>query len=70
MQPLCMNLALATPLLSRFDLILLIRDTVQEEWDSLVADYILTETKDNDSKFTKSQEWSLEMLQVCFLKQN
>lgn len=66
MQPLCMNLALATPLLSRFDLILLIRDTVQEEWDSLVADYILTETKDNDSKFTKSQEWSLEMLQAYF----
>ncbi|KAL3280038.1 hypothetical protein HHI36_017545 [Cryptolaemus montrouzieri] len=65
-QPLCMNLALATPLLSRFDLILLIRDTVQEEWDSLVADYILNEPEINASKFTKSKEWSLEMLQAYF----
>ncbi|XP_044762057.1 DNA helicase MCM9-like [Coccinella septempunctata] len=66
LQPLCMNLALATPLLSRFDLILLIRDTVQEEWDSLVADYILKDPKENTSKFTKSEEWSLEMLQAYF----
>ncbi|KAK9871202.1 hypothetical protein WA026_011483 [Henosepilachna vigintioctopunctata] len=65
-QPLCMNLALATPLLSRFDLILMIRDTVHEEWDSLVADYILKDPEKNISKFTKSQDWTLEMLQAYF----
>lgn len=67
-QPLCMNLALATPLLSRFDLIMLIRDTVQEDWDSLITDYILKDSKQDTSKFKKNQEWSLQMLQVGLMK--
>ncbi|CAH0553371.1 unnamed protein product [Brassicogethes aeneus] len=63
-QPLCLNIALASPLLSRFDLILLLRDTVNEEWDSLVADYILN-GGNNYSKLTDNT-WSLDLLQAYF----
>lgn len=63
-QPLCMSIAIPTPLLSRFDLVLLLRDTVDLEWDSLVADYILNGGQ-NFSKFSNSKLWTIDMLQVC-----
>jgi hypothetical protein len=39
-DPLTINTALSSPLLSRFDLILLTLDTPNAEWDNVAATYI------------------------------
>jgi len=39
-DPLTINTALSSPLLSRFDLILLTLDTQNKEWDNIAATYI------------------------------
>lgn len=39
-DPLTINTALSSPLLSRFDLILLTLDTPNKEWDNIAATYI------------------------------
>ncbi|XP_044258623.1 DNA helicase MCM9-like [Tribolium madens] len=66
-QPLNMNVALASPLLSRFDLILLMRDIVDEDWDSQMVDYILTSQENpNSSKLSENINWTIETLQAYF----
>jgi DNA replicative helicase MCM subunit Mcm2 (Cdc46/Mcm family) len=40
-QPATINLAMSSPLLSRFDLILLLLDTPNREWDNLASTYLL-----------------------------
>ncbi|XP_074028985.1 DNA helicase MCM9 isoform X3 [Leptinotarsa decemlineata] len=65
-QPLGMNIALPSPLLSRFDLILLLRDTVNQEWDDRIAEYILN-GGGNFSKLTDGGLWSLDILQTYFV---
>lgn len=62
-QPLCMSTALPSPLLSRFDLVLILRDTVNDEWDNLVADYILNGGQ-NFYKLKSSGLWNVDTLQV------
>ncbi|KAJ8937350.1 hypothetical protein NQ314_011895, partial [Rhamnusium bicolor] len=66
MQPLNMNIAIPSPLLSRFDLILLLRDVVNEKWDTQVSDYILN-GGNNFSKLTDSGLWSIDILQSYFM---
>ena len=41
-QSLSVNTSLAAPLLSRFDLLLVLRDTRDAEWDGEVCDHILS----------------------------
>lgn len=58
-----MSIALPSSLLSRFDLVLMLRDTVNKEWDDLVADYILKGGY-NFSKLASSKLWNTDILRV------
>ncbi|KAL7722789.1 DNA helicase [Entamoeba marina] len=49
------NTAIDPPLLSRFDIILLILDPREREWDSKVADHVLRGGKQADAEFSKEQ---------------
>ncbi|XP_063370788.1 DNA helicase MCM9-like [Cydia amplana] len=60
-EPLHHNVALGTPLLSRFDLIFILLDTKNKAWDKLVSSYILFGGAQTiDSKI----QWSIEKLQM------
>ncbi|XP_078440975.1 minichromosome maintenance 9 isoform X2 [Wolffia australiana] len=64
MQPLSVNTTLSGPLLSRFDIVLVLLDTRNPEWDSVVSSHILSEKQEkehgNDEDLAKI--WSLPML--------
>ncbi|KAG1663298.1 DNA helicase MCM9 [Nymphon striatum] len=61
-ENICINLGIASPLLSRFDLIMLLHDSCNEDWDRAVSSYILTgmEYCDNEDL------WSIEKMQSYF----
>ncbi|CAK4071381.1 unnamed protein product [Aphanomyces euteiches] len=73
------NTAIASPLLSRFDIILVLLDTVEKEWDHRVSTFILDQaaTKelvdaavDSDRRSDKGV-WSVAKLQAyfCYVKE-
>ncbi|XP_043930332.1 DNA helicase MCM9 isoform X2 [Protopterus annectens] len=57
------NVALASPLLSRFDLVLVLLDTKNEEWDRIISSFIL-ENKGAPGKSDKL--WSMEKMKTYF----
>ncbi|CAK1544108.1 unnamed protein product [Leptosia nina] len=59
-QPLSVNVSLGTPLLSRFDLIFILLDSKNQEWDKLVSSYILFGGNSSDFK----KRWTMEKLQM------
>ncbi|KAF5300798.1 hypothetical protein FQR65_LT09101 [Abscondita terminalis] len=65
-QSLSLNLAIPSPLLSRFDVVLMLKDAYQLKWDSEIATHILG-GKNNDTKEDEESTWSLKMLQQYFV---
>nr|XP_054589720.1 DNA helicase MCM9 isoform X2 [Nothobranchius furzeri] len=62
-EPLSVNVALASPLLSRFDLVLVLRDTRNPEWDRIISSFIL---EDRGPPVESSSLWSMEKMKAYF----
>ncbi|XP_067402758.1 DNA helicase MCM9 [Emydura macquarii macquarii] len=57
------NIALGSPLLSRFDLVLVLLDTRNEDWDRIISSFIL----ENKGCPSKSENlWSMEKMKTYF----
>nr|XP_045624120.1 DNA helicase MCM9-like [Procambarus clarkii] len=65
-ESLNVNVALASPLLSRFDLILVLLDTRNPEWDKIVSSYILDGRDPLAGDGGSEEDWSMEKLQAYF----
>ncbi|KAJ1913754.1 DNA helicase mcm9 [Mycoemilia scoparia] len=74
-QSITVNLALGSPLLSRFDLVLVLLDSNNEEWDRTISSFILdSETNPrsrssahNTSDPTQGNPWSIDKLQTYIM---
>ncbi|KAJ3128201.1 DNA helicase mcm9 [Nowakowskiella sp. JEL0407] len=64
-QNVSVNIALASPLLSRFDLILVLVDSQNAEWDDIVSSFILgTESNEHALRELSKDLWTIEKLQT------
>ncbi|KAJ2006530.1 DNA helicase mcm9 [Coemansia thaxteri] len=64
-SPLSINTALSTPLLSRFDLILILLDSRNDVWDDRVSSFLLAGGKDDAlDRPSDEDDWSFETLQA------
>ncbi|KAJ0010429.1 hypothetical protein Pint_33385 [Pistacia integerrima] len=63
-QPLSVNTTLSGPLLSRFDIVLVLLDTKNPEWDAVVSSHILAEGEPGKGNHDENIEniWPLSML--------
>ncbi|XP_062177766.1 probable DNA helicase MCM9 isoform X4 [Alnus glutinosa] len=66
-QSLSVNTTLSGPLLSRFDIVLVLLDTKNPEWDAVVSSHILAEGESDKGKHDEdpTKIWPLPMLQSC-----
>jgi DNA helicase MCM9 len=62
-QPVTVNINMSTPLLSRFDVILLLLDTPNEEWDQKASTFLL-QGKDILKKSNKCDLWDFDKLKL------
>ncbi|CAH2052000.1 unnamed protein product [Thlaspi arvense] len=73
-QSLSVNTALSGPLLSRFDIVLVLLDTKNPEWDKVVSSHILSEVQIEQGRCVDDLTtlWPLPMLQryIQFVKRN
>ncbi|CAG5132668.1 unnamed protein product, partial [Candidula unifasciata] len=60
-ESLCVNVALASPLLSRFDLVLVLLDTQNSQWDRIVSSFILDGV---DPAGDVTGLWSMDKMQA------
>ncbi|KAL9174513.1 hypothetical protein ABFS82_02G057100 [Erythranthe guttata] len=71
-QPLSVNTTLSGPLLSRFDIVLVLLDTKNPQWDEVVSSHILSEAEQSKGSNDESLPdiWSLTMLRryIHFVK--
>ncbi|NXR14051.1 MCM9 helicase, partial [Semnornis frantzii] len=57
------NIALGSPLLSRFDLVLVLLDTKNEEWDRIISSFIL---QNKGCPRTSEKLWSMDKMKTYF----
>ncbi|XP_042506179.1 probable DNA helicase MCM9 isoform X1 [Macadamia integrifolia] len=73
-QPLSVNTTLSGPLLSRFDIVLVLLDTKNPEWDAIVSSHILAEQEPDRGKSDDdlTNIWPLPMLRryIHFVKRH
>ncbi|KAL7206043.1 hypothetical protein ACSBR2_018874 [Camellia fascicularis] len=73
-QPLSVNTALSGPLLSRFDIVLVLLDTKNPEWDAVVSSHILGVAEPEKGKHDEdiANIWPLPLLRryIHFVKRN
>uniref|UniRef100_UPI00358E190E DNA helicase MCM9-like isoform X1 n=1 Tax=Myxine glutinosa TaxID=7769 RepID=UPI00358E190E len=62
-QSLSVNVAIASPLLSRFDLVLILLDSQNSDWDRVVSSFILEQKA---SPCEAGDLWSMERMQAYF----
>nr|XP_047132529.1 DNA helicase MCM9 [Hydra vulgaris] len=60
------NIALASPLLSRFDVILVLKDNQNKEWDKYLSNRILTNKLSLREVDASNSCWNIEQLQTYF----
>ncbi|RUS90636.1 hypothetical protein EGW08_001633 [Elysia chlorotica] len=63
-ESLCVNIALASPLLSRFDLVLVLLDSQNDQWDRIVSSFILEGKHPSGHDGDNKNVWSMDKMQA------